>query len=360
GLALGHNLVVSGAHAVGIGHGSAPNLGDPAFKAAGARSVSMGYDVVNEGTDAVAIGSNLELNTQAGGSVVLGTDHEIEGENNVAIGGEIKAKRPSVSQSSDRNFQMGMSLDVINGSSDAINIGQNMVVDKCGTGTVNIGMDLTTRNLGWGVNIGIGNEVGPDFGGSTSFWGPVVIGHKLVYEEESGVVLGGFNKTELEFWDLPALVVGAGNDRTRKNVLELSEKGALHLLGSEATVFANNVELTSDVRLKTDIRPLDADYSVLQALQPVRYRFTADEKQTLQFGFIAQEVERYFPHLVSTNKKGFKSLNYTGLLPVLWQYTQRLERTVETQAAEIDRLKTELESLKADVQAIKAAMGIGE
>ena len=103
-----------------------------------------------------------------------------------------------------------------------------------------------------------------------------------------------------------------------------------------------------------------ADYSVLQALQPVRYRFKADEKQTLQFGFIAQEVEAYFPHLVQTDGKGLKSLNYIGLLPVLWQYTQRLEQTVETQAAEIDRLKTEMESLKADIQAVKVAMGMGE
>ncbi|MDE6514667.1 MAG: hypothetical protein K2L03_01345, partial [Bacteroidales bacterium] len=124
GLALGHNLFVSGMRAVGIGHGSSPNLGAATFKAVGARSVSMGYNVVNAGDDAVAIGTELEVSDKAGGSVVLGSGHEIEGENSVAIGSDIKGKRPSVYQSSDRNFQIGMDLKVINGSSDVISIGQ--------------------------------------------------------------------------------------------------------------------------------------------------------------------------------------------------------------------------------------------
>ena len=92
----------------------------------------------------------------------------------------------------------------------------------------------------------------------------------------------------------------------------------------------------------------------------MRYRFKADKKQALQFGFIAQEVEQYFPHLVHTGGNGLKSLNYIGLLPVLWQYTQQLEQTVETQASEIDRLKTELEALKDEVKAIKTAVGLGD
>ena len=197
-----------------------------------------------------------------------------------------------------------------------------------------------------------------------SDWGPVLIGQALKTSDdgkmERGVILGRYNADAKSFVDgsEPALVVGVGTGNSgRKNALELSEKGELRLAGQ---VYANVINQTSDSTLKTDIQSLGVDFSVLQALQPVRYRFKADERQTLQFGFIAQDVEAYFPHLVQTDGQGLKSLNYTGLLPVLWQYTQRLEQTVETQAAEIDRLKTELESLKADVQAIKAAMGMGE
>lgn len=140
------------------------------------------------------------------------------------------------------------------------------------------------------------------------------------------------------------------------NPLELSKDGELHVMGN---VHAVDLVQTSDLTLKTDIQPLNADFSVLQTLQPVRYRFKADKKQALQFGFIAQDVEQYFPHLVHTDGKGLKSLNYIGLLPVLWQYTQQLEQTVATQQTEIDRLKTELDALKAEVEAVKAAMGLG-
>ena len=34
-------------------------------------------------------------------------------------------------------------------------------------------------------------------------------------------------------------------------------------------------------------------------------------------GVIAQEVEKIFPELVSTNANGYKSVNYIGLIPVM-------------------------------------------
>ena len=216
------------------------------------------------------------------------------------------------------------------------------------------------------VNIGIGNTIGPN-NTSGNGYGPIAIGNGLNYtgDNEGVVILGQFNnETVNPFPEELAMVVGVGTGKNkRRNALELSSEGELFLIssnGKNAIVYTDGVQCSSDINLKTDIQPLDADYSVLQALQPVRYRFKADEERTVQFGFIAQEVERYFPHLVKTNRQGIKSLNYIGLLPVLWQYTQRLEQTVETQAAEIDRLKTEMESLKADIQAVKAAMGMGE
>lgn len=46
--------------------------------------------------------------------------------------------------------------------------------------------------------------------------------------------------------------------------------------------------------------------------------------QSLQTGLIAQEVEVLFPELVKTDDKGFKSLNYSGLIPHLIESVKQL------------------------------------
>lgn len=361
GTAVGYALTVSGANAIGIGSGEVTQDWD-AFLASGERSVAIGYNIKNYGDDAIGIGQYNTLGDGGIGtqgvanSVVLGNHNTTHSSRTLLFGTENKVDNGSPSA-----MQMGHNLETT-GSGAAINIGDHSNV----TGSADaicIGNALEVRNGSlYGINIGFGNIVDPkvQVDASKMDYGPVVIGQSLIYTDfDYGVVLGAYNaapSTDVQKDD-PALIVGAGmDDANRFNALELSAAGNLYLGGD---VNARALNQTSDLTLKTDIQPLNADVSVLQALQPVRYRFKADKKQQLQFGFIAQDVEQYFPHLVHTDGKGLKSLNYIGLLPVLWQYTQQLEQTVATQQTEIDRLKTELDALKAEVEAIKAAVGLG-
>ena len=46
----------------------------------------------------------------------------------------------------------------------------------------------------------------------------------------------------------------------------------------------------------------------------------------MQTGLIAQDVEALFPELVKTDEKGFKSLNYTGLIPHLIESVKELRK----------------------------------
>jgi hypothetical protein len=73
-------------------------------------------------------------------------------------------------------------------------------------------------------------------------------------------------------------------------------------------------------------------------------------------GVIAQEVEKVFPEMVSTDKNGFKKVNYSELPYLMLQAIRDLktendnlrERVaqLQTQQARIDRLEAELERLK--------------
>lgn len=106
----------------------------------------------------------------------------------------------------------------------------------------------------------------------------------------------------------------------------------------------------SDERLKENVRPLDDALSLVQRLRGVRYALTrefyyqsdhgTEEERTGQIGLIAQEVEKVFPQMVSTDKEtGLKSVGYLALVPVLIE-------AIKEQQDLIDGLEARLAALE--------------
>ncbi len=84
----------------------------------------------------------------------------------------------------------------------------------------------------------------------------------------------------------------------------------------------------SDIRLKNTIEELgDNDLDKLNKLVPKSYNFKNDNIK--HFGFIAQEVEKIFPNLVSTDNDGMKSINYLEMIPLLLHKINHLERKID-------------------------------
>lgn len=88
----------------------------------------------------------------------------------------------------------------------------------------------------------------------------------------------------------------------------------------------------SDGRLKHSVTNLDDTIldRVLE-LRPVTYIFNNDDENTLQIGFIAQEVQALFPELVSVgaDENHTLSLNYTGLIPYVVKGMQEMDITIQ-------------------------------
>lgn len=111
-------------------------------------------------------------------------------------------------------------------------------------------------------------------------------------------------------------------------------------------VFANSVESsssisaaggffdTSDARVKTNVKELDA--SKADAVRLVEFDRTDIEHHG--YGVIAQELEEVYPEMVSTDKDGFKSVNYDELAMVKIKY---LEDKVARLEALVGRLLAE-------------------
>lgn len=110
------------------------------------------------------------------------------------------------------------------------------------------------------------------------------------------------------------------------------------------TIKASAVDYNSDERLKNNITTIQSSRELLSQLRPVSYFWNETGKKKggnaqLQYGLIAQEVEKVLPNIVNTDSEGYKSVNYNELIPLLLQAIQDQNKKIETLQKEINALK---------------------
>ena len=153
-------------------------------------------------------------------------------------------------------------------------------------------------------------------------------------------------------------------------------------INASGSVRAAGIALTSDIRYKKDILPLENVLEKILKIRGVSYNWKTDEFPEKQFsdrhqiGVIAQEVERQFPEVVDTNKDGFKSVNYPALVAPLIEAVKSLYRKIldighslvdhsrriasielnKADKEEIKILKTENAKIKAENEEIKSRL----
>lgn len=107
---------------------------------------------------------------------------------------------------------------------------------------------------------------------------------------------------------------------------------------------------SSDKKFKKNIAPIKNALTTIQAIDGKTYDWNKESNKDMNFdsgshsGFIAQELEKVLPHLVVTNEKGEKGVNYIELIPYLVE-------AIKEQQNEISDLKAQLsESFKTQNQ----------
>ena len=99
------------------------------------------------------------------------------------------------------------------------------------------------------------------------------------------------------------------------------------------------VQANSDIKLKTNLRPLENCLDKISRITGYRYeRIDLNNKE--QIGVVAQEVEKEFPELVS-EEDGIKAVSYGNLVAVAFQAIKELKSEVDTLREEIRELKGE-------------------
>ena len=258
------------------------------------------------GATALATNSVGNNNTAVGASALF---QNATGSKNTALGSEALVNNLGASGNTAIGFQ---ALNANQSGSNNVAVGVNALEnDKAGSWNIALGYGAGSANTSGSSNIYIGHT------GNDKENGAIYIGTPGA--QTSTYVAGIVSSTP--FSGFPVLINSSGQ------------------LGAQ----------TSSARFKTDIEDISDSSDALLALRPVKFHYRASDGEPtgpLQYGLIAEEVEKIYPELVlhDAGQQAF-AVAYQELPALLLNELQRQRRTIEQQKAEIAEQQQQLQSL---------------
>lgn len=115
-------------------------------------------------------------------------------------------------------------------------------------------------------------------------------------------------------------------------------------------VVAKDFVMTSDSRLKKDIKAMKYGLDQVMKLEPVEYRWKSDsDKSEKKLGLIAQDVQKVMKELVSEDGdlNQTKGVKYVDLVPVLIKAIQEQQLQIATLTQQVAKLKEQTSDKKS-------------
>jgi len=114
----------------------------------------------------------------------------------------------------------------------------------------------------------------------------------------------------------------------------------VNLLTSSAdSAVLTGISVSSDRRLKQNIKPLETPLQKIMKLEGISFEWKKDGKASI--GLIAQDVEKVYPELVEENEEtGMKSVQYGNLVSPLIEAVKEQQGQIEKLEARIEQLES--------------------
>jgi hypothetical protein len=119
---------------------------------------------------------------------------------------------------------------------------------------------------------------------------------------------------------------------------------------------SQGIQETSDARFKKNISNISNALSTVLNLEGVTYNWRTEEfpersfGERMEYGVIAQQVEKVVPELVSTDKDGFKSVQYSHMVPLLLEAIKEQQLIINSQSQEIGVLKASVDAISEHIK----------
>jgi len=170
---------------------------------------------------------------------------------------------------------------------------------------------------------------------------------------------------------------GGGNNSAISNIRHIMRVHNQRGVSVNTDYLASNVQFnvngnltatnhwnTSDGRFKKNVKNIDNALDKINALNGKSYQFkekvgdydfTAVKGQD-QLGFIAAELKEVLPELVMEDDKGYQSVNYTGVIPVLVEAIKEQQDVIDEQETTITKLNETTKSLEQRLERLEALL----
>lgn len=189
--------------------------------------------------------------------------------------------------------------------------------------------------------IAFGSNINVSGGNYTSAFGQGL----SAVNADNQLLCGKYNIKNLD----ARFIVGNGTETIPANVFEVLNTGNATLAGT--------LSENSDARLKTKISTTNNCLEKVLKMRGVNFYWDKTKRPSaeskMQYGFIAQEMEKIIPELVSEGADGYKTINYIGVIPVLTNAIKEQQDQIKDLKQENEELKSTLEELIKRVNALE-------
>ena len=97
---------------------------------------------------------------------------------------------------------------------------------------------------------------------------------------------------------------------------------------ADGNIFSKSTSTSSDIRLKKNIANIENALNKTTALRGVYFDWKDDKDNNRKLGLIAQEVEKVIPEVVSEDRHGYKSMDYSKLTGMLIEAIKELKTEI--------------------------------
>jgi hypothetical protein len=309
----------------------------------GAANTTTGYEALysnttgssNTATGVSALLSNTtgNDNTAAGVSALLSNT---TGSENTATGaGALALNITGVNNTATGVSALNANITGSNNSAAGFN---GLRRNTTGEGNTANGFRALVRNTTGNDNIALGNNAGENL---TTGNNNIEIGNRGVPGE--------------------ANTIRIGKQGTQSATFIAGISGATAPTGVPVLVDSNGQlgTITSSVRFKDEIKPMDKASEAILALRPVtfRYKKELDPAGVSQFGLVAEQVEKVDPDLVARDDQGRPyTVRYEAVNAMLLNEFLKEHRKVEEQSGKQQKLEAIAAQQQNEIAALTAAL----
>jgi hypothetical protein len=357
--AFGRNATANGPSSVAIGYGAVTGSNATeasAFgrlaNASGSSSLALGISSSSVGAYSTAIGYGASASGTY--STALGYNVQANGPKSISIGAyyDYLVRRLIYNPLTHRYsvFLDHVTRNNIASDEYSIAIGNGNTASQ---GGLALGSNNSALKFG-SVAIGQTNIADSSYSfvaGSNSIsrgYNAFALGESVTAESVNSFVIGYNNITNSNYsraeWvpTDPLFVIGNGGSGSPSNALVVYKNGNMLVNG---TITASGYVNNSSIKYKRDVNSI-TDYSWLWDLQPVDYRYKSDPDGKMQYGLIAEDVEKVNKDLVYYLNGEPDAINYNNIIAPLLKAVQDQKTTIESLQSDNQDLRLRLEKLE--------------